>query len=76
MHNAQPESLLRRPELFTWAETLFSQCWGGANLQFIKQRGTGNGVEGVTQTGLDDTRDGDAWLLVIVTGCCLISTSS
>lgn len=74
MHNAQPECLLQRPELFTWAETLFSQCWGGATLQFTKQHGDWLG--GGAQTGLDDTRDGDARLFVIVTGCCLISTSS
>lgn len=48
MHNAQPLCLLRRPELFTWAETLFSQYWGGATLQFIKQQRVGRG----------DSRDG------------------
>lgn len=38
MHNAQPERLLQRPELFTWTETLFSQRRGGADVQFIKQQ--------------------------------------
>lgn len=59
MHNAQPECLLRRLELFTWAETLFSQCWGGATLQFIKQQGEGGDTD-----YMDDTQDRDVELPV------------